>query len=144
MNQWDKLRIFSLPWAPDTSKLGSESEVLSEEVWGAGLAGGDYRPNFADLGQGPPALFSVARFPEQPRAQGRGAELPEDPCGQWAGCWGESPHQGTPCVVGVESNQGRGAHQALLALPPPPRPYFNKDLESHLNLSPLTSLSPYL
>lgn len=42
---------------------GSDSEVLSEEVWGVGLAGGDYRPNAAYLGQGPPALFSCHELP---------------------------------------------------------------------------------
>lgn len=103
MNQRDKLRIFLLPWAPDTSMSGSDSEVLSEEVWGVGLAGGDYRPNAAYLGQGPPALFSCHELPGTASGSGQ----------RGRGGWGEVPIKSPLCVVGLEIHQGWDTHQAL-------------------------------
>lgn len=66
------------------------------------------------------------------------AEGPGCPIHSWAvaGEFIEVLCQVAPCVIKVEINQGWGAHQTLPVLTP--WIHSDKDLQSHLNLSPLT------
>ena len=100
---------------------------------GTGLADGDCRPSSADRGKGQ-ALFSGRQFPEWPPAQGRGAGLLEHRWGQW----GQGMGRG---FLSRHSLQCQGDNQSGLGCPSDSAGsdlYFDKDRQSHLNLSPLS------
>lgn len=76
----------------------------------------------------------LASFLEGPLAQGRGARVPQHRWGQWA----QGTERGS---LSSHPLRWQGGNQLGLGCPSDSAgsdPYFDKDLEFHLNLSPLT------